>query len=150
MNDGRWEIWQLSGGCLVYLHSRLGSLPGETLKPAADAPPLTMPFGKYRGAILDIVLSDLAYTQCLRRRPYFVCPGVVNGTACGRRVAKLYGAGRYFVCRHCYRLSYASQSEGEWDRAVRRVSKIRQRLGGEPYASDIFPKRPNGMWRRTY
>ena len=83
-------------------------------------------------------------------RPYFVCPGVVNGTACGRRVAKLYGAGRYFVCRHCYRLSYASQSEGEWDRAVRRVSKIRQRLGGEPYASDIFPKRPNGMWRRTY
>jgi hypothetical protein len=71
MNDGRWEIWQLSGGCLVYLHSRLGSLPGETLKPAADAPPLTMPFGKYRGAILDIVLSDLAYTQWLLRQPWF-------------------------------------------------------------------------------
>jgi hypothetical protein len=26
-------------------------------------------------------------------RPYFVCPGVVNRTACGRRVAKLYGRG---------------------------------------------------------
>jgi hypothetical protein len=26
-------------------------------------------------------------------RPYFVCPGVVNGTACGRRVAKLYRPG---------------------------------------------------------
>ena len=44
-------------------------------------------------------------------RPYFVCPGVVNGTACGRRVAKLYGPGRYFLCRYCYRLAYASQSE---------------------------------------
>ena len=34
-------------------------------------------------------------------RPYFVCPGVVNGIACGRRVAKLHGPGRYFLCRHC-------------------------------------------------
>jgi hypothetical protein len=83
-------------------------------------------------------------------RPYFTCPGVVNGIACGRRVAKLYGGGSYFVCRHCYRLSYASQSEGEWDRAVRRAGKIRQRLGGEPYARYVFPKRPKGMWRRTY
>jgi hypothetical protein len=46
------------------------------------------------------------------RRPYFICPGMVNGTACGRRVAKLYGADRYFLCRHCYRLPYTSQSEG--------------------------------------
>src|SRR5262249_41570793 len=44
-------------------------------------------------------------------RPYFVCPGVVNGIACGRRVSKLYGAGAYFLCRHCYRLAYASQRE---------------------------------------
>jgi len=83
-------------------------------------------------------------------RPYFICPGVLSGLSCARRVAKLYGAGRYFVCRHCYRLSYASQSEGEWDRAVRRAGKIQQRLGGEPYARDMFPKRPKGMWRRTY
>jgi hypothetical protein len=40
-------------------------------------------------------------------RPYFVCPGVVNGIACGRRVSKLYGPGRYFLCRHCYRLGPA-------------------------------------------
>ena len=31
-------------------------------------------------------------------RPYFNCPGVVNGIACGRRVAKRYGPGRYFLC----------------------------------------------------
>src|SRR5215472_2240304 len=31
-------------------------------------------------------------------RPYFVCPGVVDGIACGRQVAKLHGAGKYFLC----------------------------------------------------
>jgi hypothetical protein len=41
-------------------------------------------------------------------RPYFICPGVVNGIACGRRVAKLHGPGHYFLCRHCYCLAYAS------------------------------------------
>ena len=50
--------------------------------------------------------------------------------ACGRRVAKLYGPGRYFVCRHCYRLAYASQSEDAQRRSMRRASKIRQRLVG--------------------
>jgi hypothetical protein len=83
-------------------------------------------------------------------RAYFVCPGVVNGIACGRRVAKLYGAGRYFLCRHCYRLAHTSQSEGAWDRALRRANKIRQRLGGDPDIAAPFPKRPEGMWRQTY
>lgn len=83
-------------------------------------------------------------------RPYFLCPGVVDGIACGRRVAKLYGAGRYFLCRHCYRLGHASQSEGAWDRALRRSNKIRMRLGGNPGLVWPFPGRPRGMWRRTY
>jgi len=83
-------------------------------------------------------------------RPYFICPGVVNGVACGRRVVKLYGPGRYFLCRHCYRLSHASQREGEWDRALRRADKLRRRLGGEPGMGFPFPSRPKGMWRRTY
>jgi hypothetical protein len=83
-------------------------------------------------------------------RPYFICPGVVNGIACGRRVAKLHGPGRYFLCRHCYRLAHASQSESGWDRAVRRAGKIRQRLDGDPDIAAPFPKKPKGMWRRTY
>jgi len=83
-------------------------------------------------------------------RPYFICPGVVNGAACGRRVAKLHGPGRYFLCRHCYRLTHASQSEGAWDRTLRRADKIRRRLGGEPGMAAPFPERPKGMWRRTY
>lgn len=83
-------------------------------------------------------------------RPYFICPGVVNGVACGRRVAKLHGAGRYFLCRHCYRLAYASQGESSLDRTLRRANKIRRRLGGEAGMAARFPARPKGMWRRTY
>jgi hypothetical protein len=83
-------------------------------------------------------------------RSYFICPGVVNGLACGRRIAKLHGPGRYFLCRHCYRLAHTSQSEREWDRALRRANKIRQRLGGDPGMAAPFPKKPKGMWRRTY
>ena len=83
-------------------------------------------------------------------RPYLECPGVVNGRACERRVSKLYGHGRYFLCRHCYRLVYASQSQGELDRALRRANTIKHRLGGEPGLAYPFPKRPKGMWRSTY
>jgi hypothetical protein len=83
-------------------------------------------------------------------RPYFICPGVVNAVACGRRVAKLHGPGRYFLCRHCYRLAHASQSESTWDLTLRRVNKIRQRLGGDPGLIAPFPPKPKGMWRSTY
>jgi hypothetical protein len=83
-------------------------------------------------------------------RPYFVCPGVINGVACGRHVAKLHGPGRYFLCRRCYRLVYASQSETQWYRGLRRANKVRQRLGGDPGMDSSFPPRPKGMWRRTY
>lgn len=83
-------------------------------------------------------------------RPYFFCPGVVNGKVCGGRVAKLYGPDRYFLCRHCYRLAYSSQSEGALDRALRRANTIRQRLGSDPGLASPFPDRPKGMWRRTY
>ena len=83
-------------------------------------------------------------------RAYFVCPGIVNGIACERRVTKLYGAGTYFLCRHCYRLAYASQREDRYDRALRRANNIRMRLGGEPGTASLFPKRPRGMHQRTY
>jgi hypothetical protein len=82
-------------------------------------------------------------------RPYFLCPGVGSDIACKRRVTKLYGASRYFLCRHCYCLVYASQGEGALERALRRVNKIRMRLGGDPDMEAPYPDRPRGMWRRT-
>ena len=83
-------------------------------------------------------------------RPYLICPGMGNGASCGRRVTKLYGAGRYFLCRRCHQLAYASQSEDASDRSLRRANKIRERLGGDPGMAAEFPPKPKGMWRRTY
>jgi len=42
-------------------------------------------------------------------RYWFVCPAV----GCGRRVGCLYlpSGGKYFACRHCYQLAYASNQE---------------------------------------
>jgi hypothetical protein len=78
------------------------------------------------------------------KRPWFLCPGVVNGRHCGRRVAILYAAGKYFLCRHCYNLSYSSQNENEMDRARRKASKLEARLG------DCEWRKPKGMHQRTF
>ena len=60
-------------------------------------------------------------------RAYFLCPGnTVAG--CGRRLTKLFLAHRYFLCRQCSRLVYASPYEAPWQRAFRRAHKLRQRL----------------------
>ena len=55
----------------------------------------------------------IAWTPCRfgGEQPWFVCSVAANGVYCGRRVTKLYRAGRLFACRHCYRLAYASQQE---------------------------------------
>jgi hypothetical protein len=63
----------------------------------------------YRVRIGDSDWEDIAETVRIVHvacrfggaRPYFICPGVVNGIACGRRVAKLHRPGRCFLCRHC-------------------------------------------------
>jgi hypothetical protein len=46
------------------------------------------------------------------RRWWFVCPLLVNGRGCYRRVGKLYlpPRARYFGCRGCHELTYAHQS----------------------------------------
>ena len=46
-------------------------------------------------------------------RWWFICPLVLNGRSCQRRVGKLYlpPFGRYFGCRHCHELTYTSCQE---------------------------------------
>lgn len=83
-------------------------------------------------------------------RPYFLCPGIAYGVVCERRVAKLYAASRYFLCRHCYRLSYACQREDDLDRAHRRANKLKRRLSQDSSRGAALLSRPRGMWRRTY
>jgi hypothetical protein len=83
-------------------------------------------------------------------RQFFICPGPQNRVECGRRVGKLYLSRSYFLCRHCNQLSYASQYEQPWKRALRRANKLKQRLGIDVGIGDRFPVKPKGMWVRTY
>jgi hypothetical protein len=77
-------------------------------------------------------------------RAYFICPGP-RGTDCGRRTTKLHLSHRYFVCRHCTKLAYASQFETSWQRALRRANKLKQRLGIDVGIAEPLPEKPKGM-----
>jgi hypothetical protein len=81
-----------------------------------------------------------------KERPWFLCPGA----GCGRRVAVLYGPGRYFLGRHCYDLAYQSQRDTKMYRALHRAQDIRRRLGGSANMLEPFPEKPKGMHWRTY
>jgi hypothetical protein len=47
-------------------------------------------------------------------------------------------------------LAYASQFEPPWKWPLRRVNKLKQRLGIDVGSGDPFPKKPKGMWARTF
>jgi hypothetical protein len=64
-------------------------------------------------------------------------------------VAKLHLACRYFLCRQCNQLPYASRYEQPWQRALKRANKLKQRLGVDVDA-EPFPDKPKGMWVRTF
>lgn len=83
-------------------------------------------------------------------RPWFVCPGVVNDTYCGRRVAILYAAGEYFLCRHCYNLTYASRNENSVARRRRKAEKIRVKLGASTNMLEPIREKPKGMHWKTF
>jgi hypothetical protein len=83
-------------------------------------------------------------------RAFFICPGPGDGADCGRRITKLHLSQRYFLCRHCNQLAYASQYEQPWKRALRRANKFKQRLGVGGGIAEPLPDKPKGMWTRTY
>lgn len=68
-------------------------------------------------------------------RYWFKCQGIRNNIYCGRRVAKLYRApsGNYFICRHCYDLTYyLRRKKGSLtystNRIKRKLDKIEQKI----------------------
>jgi hypothetical protein len=84
-------------------------------------------------------------------RPWFVCAVRANGVYCGRQVAKLYGAGRLFACRHCYLLGYAVQRGGPMDSTHHRLRRLHRKLGADYGGPDgISPPKPKWMRWRTY
>jgi hypothetical protein len=98
--------------------------------------------------VRDHLLYDLpvSWTPCNfgGERPWLHCPR----RGCGRRVRKLYLAGRYFLCRQCGRVKFLSQSESSADRAQRRLRRIGRKLGEDE--AQWLPERPKGMHRSTY
>jgi hypothetical protein len=78
------------------------------------------------------------------QRHWFTCP------RCSKRVAVLYAPGRYFACRQCGGLSYATQKEGVGDRASTRADKLRNRLGWEAGILNGSGGKPKGMHWTTY
>ncbi|MBB5203938.1 hypothetical protein HNQ51_001231 [Inhella inkyongensis] len=70
-------------------------------------------------------------------RPWFLCPG------CARRVAGLFFRFGRFLCRHCGRVAYASQSQDAIGRGWIKQGKLESRLGPNW-------QRPKGMHRATF
>lgn len=79
-------------------------------------------------------------------RQWFECPH------CQRRVAVIYGVGKYFLCRHCSGLKYESQNEDVASRALRKQQKLNEKLKA-PDGWDAFdgiPPKPKWMHHKTY
>ena len=101
------------------------------------------------GVAVDVnELVPFAYTPTRfgGRRQWLRC------LKCGRGCRKIYG-GRYFRCRQCHRLIYASTREPAYQRAIDRADKLRKRLGdkwGSAFERDEFPPKPKRMRWSTY
>lgn len=92
-------------------------------------------------------------------RPWFRCPGVVDGDPCKSRVRKLYlpNGGRYWLCRECYDLGYRSsrtsgddlkQAELRYRRAFAKADAKDRRP--HPNQSPYLPERPKGTHYDTF
>lgn len=85
--------------------------------------------------------ARLAWTPCHfgKRRWWFICPLVINGWSCGRRVGALYLAnGKYFGCRHCYNLTYESSKEShKFDRMFWSMG-IDPKIGKKMFSRDYI------------
>lgn len=152
----RLDVRQLARGGHLERHGEplpWGWTDGGTVVLTAEPDGVRLAY-RYRGAgvggeaepwreVVEVLPLDWTPCNYGGRRPWWRCPG------CGRRVAILYG-GALFRCRGCARLAYPSQNENEADRALRRVEKIRQRMGGTAGWGSRLPPRPKGMHRRTY
>ena len=78
------------------------------------------------------------------QRHWFTCP------RCSKRVAVVYAPGRYFACRQCCGLGYATQKESAGDRAATRADKLRKRLGWEAGILNGPGVKPKVMHWKTF
>lgn len=103
----------------------------------------------YRTMSTDEVVEQRVQTQTSPchlggERHWFTCP------RCSKCVAVLYAPGRYFACRQCGGLGYATQKQGAGDRASTKADKLRKRLGWEAGILNGNGGKPKGMHWATY
>lgn len=140
--------WHWTDGGMVSIRVGATEIEGRALF-------LVLHYRSRRGAeawedVTELVRIDWTACRYGGWRPWFHCPVETNGVHCGRRMAILYGAGKYFACRHCYRLAYSSTREDAPSRALTKAQAIRARLGGTTNMLAPFPPKPRGMHERTY
>lgn len=75
---------------------------------------------------------------------YFLCP------KCARCVKRLYCGGIRILCRTCHGLVHASTQERGDGRAIRRVRKLRRRIGADLGVESLIGPKPKGMHYRTF
>ena len=97
-------------------------------------------------SVRETIMMDWTPCHYGGTRPWFRCPG------CARRVGVLCGYGKWFLCRHCHRLPYASQQQSHHDRMMDQAWKIRKRLEvGESLFEPLGPwHKPKRMHWRTF
>lgn len=149
--DIRWlriQGYFRSGYCGTLSWSRCGMQTGFIgYRIEADYMVLDYRYRENRGEweeVEQIVHFDRTPCNYGGYRTWFLCP------RCWRRVAVLYGAGKYFYCRNCYNLTYGSQQESRADRLMRKSRTIRKRLGGTSNMLEPFPEKPKNMHWETY
>jgi hypothetical protein len=76
-------------------------------------------------------------------RRWFVCP------SCGKPKGVLFCA-RYFHCRTCLGLTYASQAQTSPERRINRIVARRRKLGSSGSLREAFPAKPKRMRWKTY
>lgn len=95
--------------------------------------------------------KDISYRVKVARTPcnyggsrdWWICPG------CGKRVAILFGGGRY-LCRHCHGLTYRSTRIQPGSAHYARANKVRERLGWGGGVASPMGEKPKGMHWATY
>jgi len=102
------------------------------------------PYGGNWEPVKQEILYDSTECHYGGHRKWFLCP------CCLRRVAVLYGAGKYFFCRHCYDLTYSSQQESPPFRLLRKAQKIRKLLGASECTDYPITDKPKGMHWKTF
>ncbi len=74
----------------------------------------------------------------------FRCP------QCDKSSEILYDKDNEFLCRKCHKLPYSCQIEGDVDQLIRKIWKIRKRLGASSNLSEPILSKPKYMHWKTF